>query len=81
MENNGEAKALPPVEIRVREKCIFNYDQKYIDPGAHELCPAAVPRKTSELLKKYALASHRILGVRGYSRSSFIVRFDWGIIF
>lgn len=66
-------EALPPILIEPLSGDFFNYESKYAKGGAREICPAPVDEHISERLKKMALQAHALLGLRGYSRSDFIL--------
>ncbi|MCZ6596900.1 MAG: D-alanine--D-alanine ligase [Planctomycetota bacterium] len=71
---DGELHALPPIEIRPHEGRFFDYDEKYSESGALELCPPrALDAATCERLRALALRAHTLLGCEGYSRTDFIV--------
>lgn len=75
---NGALLALPPVEIRPRGS-FFDYDEKYAEDGALELCPpTGIEPRACERVRAQALAAHRALGCEGYSRTDFIVPADGG---
>lgn len=65
---------LPPIMIRPLTKgsVFFDYQSKYAQGGAEELCPAPVDDSVIRALQENALAAHRALGIEGVSRSDFI---------
>jgi len=74
---------LPPVEIIPAspetasrggppEYTFFSYDAKY-SGQSREICPGNFSRVASEELQRAAKIMHRVLGLRHYSRSDFIV--------
>ncbi len=68
-------RALPPILIRpLRSERYFDYQSKYEQGGAEELCPAPVSTELCEQLQATALAAHRALGLTGVSRSDFILQ-------
>ncbi|MBI1999039.1 MAG: D-alanine--D-alanine ligase [Parcubacteria group bacterium] len=71
----GEAQyALPPIEIIPPPSYgFFDYDAKYTGV-TQELCPSPyfTPDEKREIMRS-AIAAHRALGLRHYSRSDFIV--------
>ena len=71
----GEApRALPPIEIQPADERFFDYQQKYSESGARELCPApSLSGRSDARVRESALALHRLCGCAGYSRSDFIV--------
>jgi len=65
---------LPPVEIRPAPGRFFDYEQKYAEDGARELCPPeGLAAEGSRRVEELALAAHRAAGCDGYSRTDFIV--------
>jgi len=71
---NEELTALPLVEIVPGDEYeFFNYEAKY-QPGASlEICPADLEEPLTIRAQNYALAAHRALQLRGYSRTDMIV--------
>ena len=72
IERAGEAIALPPVEIRAARDT-FDYESKYLSKETQEICPAGFGDAVNGKLQAAALAAHKALGARGYSRSDFFV--------
>ena len=70
--------ALPPVEIR-HGKEFFDYQSKYGRCSAEEICPGNFTERESQELCHLATEAHRMLGLRHYSRSDFIVHPKRGI--
>lgn len=64
--------ALPVVEIIPPAGGMFSYDAKYVRP-AREIVPGHFSRLETEALQAAAKQMHRVLGLRDYSRSDFIV--------
>jgi len=73
--NRGEdCRALPPIEIRPRAGRFFDYEEKYSQAGAEELCPAvSLDDAECERVQAAALRMHALCGCDGYSRADFIV--------
>jgi len=69
-------EALPPVLIQPLEGRYFDYNSKYRQGGARELCPAPLPEAITRRLMDIALMAHRLLGIKGYSRADFILPAD-----
>jgi D-alanine-D-alanine ligase len=65
-------EALPVGEI-IPEHELFDYECKYRPGMAQEIFPADLPRSTASLVQKQALAAHRALGMRDFSRVDFIL--------
>ncbi len=72
-----EYYALPPVEIILPEHAdIFDYNVKYATDEkvcAQEVCPANFDKSIKYLVEDAAKAVHKILGLRHYSRTDFIL--------
>jgi D-alanine-D-alanine ligase len=79
LEQDGELIALPPVEILPAEGA-FDYAGKYLASTTKEICPATFPAAVNAALQAGALAAHKAVDARGYSRSDFIVTGD-GVVF
>jgi len=74
---NRTLTALPLVEIIPGEKfTFFDYEAKYQQGASREICPAELSRQTTEKAQQIALAAHRALQLRGYSRTDMIVTED-----
>ena len=65
-------EALPPGEI-IPENEIFDYECKYQPGMAREIFPARIPEDLAAELGRQALAVHRVLRLKGFSRVDFIV--------
>ncbi|MDL2285210.1 D-alanine--D-alanine ligase [Desulfovibrio sp. OttesenSCG-928-F07] len=67
-------RALPPVLIKpLQSGTLFDYNSKYLKGGAEEICPAPLAPAITAKLQEYALTAHKALGLRGYSRTDFIL--------
>jgi len=69
-------EALPPILIQPLAGSYFDYNSKYLQGGAKELCPAPLPEAITRRLMDIALKAHRLLGIEGYSRADFILPAD-----
>lgn len=72
--------ALFPVEIKnlSKNKDVWDYESKYSD-ALHELiCPGNFTQKEEKAIQNGAMAAHKALGLRHYSRSDFIIT-DHGV--
>ena len=65
--------ALPPILIQPVKNDFFDYHSKYDPDGAVEICPAPISQEASRSIQEMSLQAHRILGLRHYSRSDFIL--------
>ena len=63
---------LPPVEILPPGNDFFSYESKY-NGATKEICPGRFSRVENEELQRAAKVAHRMLGLRHYSQSDFIV--------
>lgn len=62
------AEALPVIEL-LPERGFYDYDAKYSDDaGTEYLCPAPLEAQVAQAVQAEALAAHRALGCRGFSR-------------
>ncbi|MFA5830965.1 MAG: D-alanine--D-alanine ligase [Candidatus Paceibacterota bacterium] len=65
--------SLLPVEIRpASDKSFFDYDAKY-GGGTQEICPGHFSERESATIQNMAKLAHKVLRLRHYSRSDFIV--------
>lgn len=77
---NDELTALPLVEIIPnKEFLFFDYTAKYQPGASRELCPAPLSEELREKAQQLALAAHRALQLRGYSRTDMILTEEGGI--
>lgn len=69
--------ALPLVMIRPKDGSeFFDYENKYAEDGAEEICPAPVDDSVRDLIQKYTLQATEALGLKGYSRADFMLAED-----
>ena len=73
-------RALPCVEIVPRIGG-YNYANKYLPGQTEEICPGRLPEDKARELGDVALKMHRLLDLRTYSRSDFIVDDNGDIYF
>ena len=72
---------LPVVEIIPDSSySFFDYDAKYLPGATKEICPADIPKQASEKARALAVAAHKALQLRAYSRTDMILA-DTGKIF
>lgn len=67
---------LPPVLIEPVMGAYFDYESKYQSGGAREICPAPIDAPLTARIQELALACHNGLGLRGISRTDFILGAD-----
>lgn len=71
---NRNLEALPVIEIIPgKEYEFFDYNAKYLKGATEEICPARINDEIRDTVQKYAIAAHRALFLRGYSRSDMIL--------
>ncbi len=70
-------EALPIVEIVSNRDGYYSYDAKYEPGGSTHVAPAKIDEDLAARLQMLALSAHRLLGLRDYSRSDFIVTRDY----
>ena len=66
-------EALPPILIKPKAGVFFDYASKYVQDAAEEICPAPLPGDVLAAVERASLAAHQALGLRGCSRSDFIL--------
>ncbi|MBV8198903.1 MAG: D-alanine--D-alanine ligase [Candidatus Eremiobacteraeota bacterium] len=69
-------EALPVVEIVANRDGYYSYEAKYGPGGSTHVAPAKIDEGLAARLQMLALSAHRLLGLRDYSRSDFIVTRD-----
>jgi D-alanine-D-alanine ligase len=69
-------EVLPPVFIEPLRGGFFDYDSKYTQGGARELCPAPISEAATREVQNMTVDSHKALGLSGYSRADFILTDD-----
>jgi D-alanine-D-alanine ligase len=65
-------EALPVIEI-VPSADFYSYDAKYAQGGSRHFVPAPIDSDLAHRLQILALSVHRLIGLRDYSRTDFIV--------
>jgi D-alanine-D-alanine ligase len=66
-------EALPVVEIVPNRDEFYTYEAKYGAGGSTHICPARIDADLAARLQMLALSVHRLVGLRDYSRTDFIV--------
>jgi len=66
-------EALPLAEIVPTQDEFYNFDAKYKPGGSRHLIPAPIDDDLSARLQMLALSVHRMIGLRDYSRTDFII--------
>lgn len=75
-----DGKSLPSVEI-IPKKGFYDYVNKYQAGATLEICPSEIDPEIERRLGETTLKVHQALGLRGYSRSDFMVTADGEIYF
>lgn len=73
-------EALPPILIKPKAGIFFDYQSKYVQDAAEEICPAPLPEDVLGKVRRAALKAHQVLGLSGYSRSDFILTGDTPVL-
>ena len=73
LEDRDGPHPLPVVEIRPRGRDLFDFQQKYADDGAEELCPAPLEPDVAERAAALGVAAHRALGLGALSRTDLML--------
>ena len=68
-----ENKALPALLIRPKNAQFFDYETKYNANMVEELCPAPISKELEQELREKALQVHKILKLKDYSRTDFLL--------
>ncbi len=66
-------EALPVIEIIPNADEFYTYEAKYAKGGSTHIVPAKIDEDLAARLQMIALSVHRLLGLRDYSRTDFIV--------
>jgi D-alanine-D-alanine ligase len=67
----GEIRVLPITEI-ISENAFFDYEAKYLGKS-QEITPARIPEEIADKVRETAAKIYKVLGLKGYSRSEFIL--------
>lgn len=74
---NDQLTALPVVEIIPGEQYrFFDYQAKYQPGASREVCPAELPPAVTAQVQEWACRAHRVLRLKGYSRTDMILAAD-----
>ena len=74
---NDTLEALPLIEIVPgRDHEFFDYQAKYTAGLTEEICPARIDADLTAKIQEYAMAAHRALHCRGYSRTDLMLKDD-----
>lgn len=70
---NEKNEALPVVEIIPKNK-FFDYECKYNDGGAREICPARLSEEMTRKIQKIAIKVFRTIGGKDFARVDMIIK-------
>ena len=70
---NNELKALPVIEIVPTAGDFYDYEAKYAPGMSEHIIPARISDENTARCQELAIAAHKALGCRGFSRSDFII--------
>ncbi len=71
---NYTLDALPLIEIVPGEEfTFFDYTAKYKPGASNEICPAPVSEEITRKAQEFALRAHKVLRLRGYSRTDMML--------
>ncbi len=74
---NDELEPLPLIEIIPGDEFVFfDYKAKYEKGASQEICPAVVDASVAEKAQNFAVAAHKALQLRGYSRTDMMLTAD-----
>ena len=74
---NDKLLPLPLIEIIPGDSfSFFDYRAKYEKGASQEICPADVPEEIAAMAQQYAVAAHKTLQLRGYSRTDMMLTED-----
>ncbi|MCK9175820.1 MAG: D-alanine--D-alanine ligase [Desulforhopalus sp.] len=77
---NREVEALPVIAILPGEGYeYFDYEAKYQPGASEEICPAPIDDTLRDTVQRYAVEAHRVLLLRGCSRTDFIATEDGSV--
>jgi len=74
-------EVLPVVEAVPREEDFYDFEARYEIGRTTFACPADLPPATTQRAQELALATHRLLGCRAFSRVDLMLEEDTGELF
>ena len=69
----GSEYALMPTEIIPHSSHFFDFESKYDENGSDEITPARVQDHVLRNIQRTAIAAHKAIGAKGFSRTDMIV--------
>jgi len=76
LEADDHIEALPIIEIVPNKNKYYDYESKYAPGGSDHIIPARIDSNTEEIVKKWAIEAHKLLGCENFSRVDFIIPSD-----
>jgi len=74
---NDNPEAMPVIEIVPGDEYeFFDYNAKYLPGASKEICPAEIDDEQTRLAQEYGVKAHKILQLKGYSRTDMIIAGD-----
>ncbi|WP_136795595.1 D-alanine--D-alanine ligase family protein [Desulfosediminicola ganghwensis] len=71
---NDDPEGLPLIEIVPgKDFEFFDYNAKYVPGASEEICPAPVSAEISRKAQDYAIRAHKVLRLKGYSRTDMLM--------
>ena len=78
-QKNGEAIALPVIEIIPPEGGLFDYENKY-NGKTQEICPADISDELAYVIKKVALDAYAAVWCNWYARVDVLLWSEWPVL-
>lgn len=75
IEDRGKPIALPVIAIKPKKE-FFDYQSKYEDGMAEEICPALIDNALANQLQSIAVTVHQAIGAQHVTRSDYIIDGD-----
>lgn len=79
-EGASDARTLPIIQIVPRRAAWFDFESKYEEGGADEICPAPIPEDLAQELGRLAVSAHRLADAHGLTRCDFMLGPDGPLI-
>jgi len=76
LETEKDIDALPIIEIVPIKNSYYDYESKYVIGGSDHIIPARIDKNMENIIKKWAIAAHQVLGCATLSRVDFIIPKD-----
>ncbi|WP_339062665.1 D-alanine--D-alanine ligase [Tepidibacillus marianensis] len=76
LETEKDIETLPIIEIVPNKNSYYDYESKYAIGGSDHIIPARIDENMENVIKKWAVAAHQVLGCTTLSRVDFIIPKD-----